>query len=274
MALIVFTNMFFISNQKIEDSSSILVVGDSHLMNAINPQLLASAKNISQSGEPYALTLWKLKQIVPKSRPDTVFIGFSHENLAGFQDFKFLDSRWSGEMALRAYPIFKFTDLLNYEVNWSTFIKTFIKNMCLYPKKNHTTYLGKFANNKGVNLETEKIHATIHKQYFKYEKQNETNLNTYFLDSCISYLQNQKIHVVLISSPVHKSYYKQIPQKYKEWFGNKSNKFKKIGVSVWDYTQDNRFMTDSLYFNADHMNSNGASIFTSTLQQDMIDVNN
>ena len=44
-------------------ASRILVAGDSHVMTALNPEILGSAANVAQGAEPLFVTYWKLRAL-------------------------------------------------------------------------------------------------------------------------------------------------------------------------------------------------------------------
>ena len=57
-------NRYAYRNQAISiKRTNILIAGDSYTKRSLNPQYFTSAQNISQYGENYIITYWKLKKV-------------------------------------------------------------------------------------------------------------------------------------------------------------------------------------------------------------------
>jgi len=122
-------NYYLISNQKIDlGEPQVLIIGDSHPQRSINPKLFKRAQNIAQTAEPYISTYWKLKTIIKAHKPDTILLGFAPHNISEFNDMKFSDEFWAGEMFRRIYPIAKFSEIKNkIPVNKKLYFQTLWK---------------------------------------------------------------------------------------------------------------------------------------------------
>ena len=123
-------NVLIFSKQKPSlGSFNVLIAGDSHPLRSLNPELFKNAVNISQRGEPYVLTYWKLKKVLNNYLPDTLILGYSTHNLSSFNDLKFSEDKWSVEMFKRCYPIQELSDIdRKIDVDYKTYYKTFWKN--------------------------------------------------------------------------------------------------------------------------------------------------
>ena len=241
---------------------NILIAGDSHTQKSLNPEYFVSAQNISQSAEPYVLTYWKLKKIFNSYIPDTLIIGFAPHNISQFNDFKFSNEKWSSEMFKRSYPIEEFDRISNIiSIDYTTYYKILLKQTALFPKTNHINYLGNYST--GTNNDLSDSETAINRHY--YQKGIELNLSELavnYLDSIVELCNINKIELVLVSSPVHKQYLNNIPLAIMDNYVDLTQKYN-INLIVFDYTKE--VYPDSLFLNSDHLNENGAEMFTTEL---------
>ena len=261
MAFNALTNFMIWKNQKIQlNGATTIIAGDSHPMSSLNPQLLHNAINISQSAEPYVLTYWKLKEITKTHNIDTIILGFAPHNIYGFNDLKFSDKFWSSEMFRRSYYIGEFSTIKNcIEIDKNELIKIFIKNTCLFPKLNHINYIGKFNSSKDSKLSD--IASAINRHYyFKNVQLGVSQTSIIYLNKILNICKRKNIEIILISNPVHLSYFEKIPKKIIEKYYDLKKLISLKGIFVFDKT--NSFYHDSLYSNADHLNYYGAINFT------------
>lgn len=236
-----------------------VIVGDSHPLFALNPKLLHSAANISQTSEPYYATFWKLKEILKENQLDTVIMGFSYHNLSAVNDQKFNDPFWAHKMFWRIYPIEEFDQLEGIEVDRLTFYHTKFENMCFYPNFSHTNYIGTYANaDKNDVSDYENI---IARHYF-YNDENAgiSDLSIQYLDSVRALCERRNIELLLICTPLHKEYTARIPVNFVSAFEDVKQQMTRKGVPVFDYGQ--MAFEQSYFLNSDHLNAQGADVFT------------
>lgn len=242
--------------------NNVLIAGDSHLQKSVNPDYFASAQNISQLGEPYVLTFWKLKQIFKSAVPDTLLLGFAPHNISAFNDLKFSNDSWSNEMFSRSYPIEEFKTISTIvPVDYKTFYKVLWKQTAFYPKKNHGNYIGKYVNRKTSNVSDYKSAAERH----YYEKGMElgiSRLSIEYLDSIVMLCRSRNIKLVLVNSPVHQKYSELIPADIRKEYMQLENKYRADRVLIFRASD---IYADSLFLNADHLNEYGAKRFTNEL---------
>ncbi|MEC7267650.1 MAG: hypothetical protein VXV82_03440, partial [Bacteroidota bacterium] len=253
-------NYFMYTGQsKAIPKSNMLIVGDSHPQHSLNPKYLHDAQNISQSAEPYVLTYWKLKKIVQLSMPDTLIVGLAPHNISQFNDLKFSNQRWAGEMFSRSYPIEEFSDISDkIDVDFTTFYKVLWKQTAFYPKSNHIPYVGRYENVEKSHI-TDIEDAVKRHYYQKGESLGVSDLALEYLDSIVSLAKANDITLIMVSNPVHEQYLNKIPdpimQKFDELIEVYSDEY-----LVFDKTRS--YYPDSLYLNADHLNESGAKRFT------------
>lgn len=249
----------------------VLIIGDSHTQQSLNPNLFHDAQNISLAAEPYVLTYWKLKKITESYRPDTLIVGFGPHNFAKYHDFKFAagaDESWSTELFKRSYAIEHFNEIDTViSVDYLTYYKTLWKQICFYPRINHTNYLGYYYS-ANATWDLNKWEPIIKKQYLL--ENNEfgglSHVSVRYLDSIVTLCQAKKITLVLAGSPVYKEYYDHIPTEIIHEFDSLKTKYRQSAIII-DRVHD--FYPDSLYLDADHLNERGATRFTKEVMEEL-----
>lgn len=256
-------NKIIINKTKIPfEKVTTLIVGDSQMARAINPSIFESAKNISQNGEPYFVTYWKLKYLLQKIKVDTIIIGFSHYNLSGIMDRRFIDKKWSLEMFTRIYPIKNLYGIKNIEIDYYEYFNTYFRNMCLFPKRNHMKFIGEYANSNASNITNPESYIRDH--YYNNDKNiGISEMAISYLDSIIQLAKIQNIYPILVGTPVHESYYTKIPINIIDRYNLEKSRLVLQDYCVIDLTD--YFYKDNYYFDLHHLNEYGAKIFTSEI---------
>ncbi len=134
-----------------------------------------------------------------------------------------------------------------------------MKNTCFYPKLNHLSFVGSFSARHGSNLKD--TTDAIERHFFFDDKAtgvSETSIH--YLDSIVDLAANNNIYLVLAGHPVHTNYYKNIPVINLEAYEKTKSRLINKGVRIIDKT--NVFYPDSLFYNSDHLNGDGANLFT------------
>mgnify|MGYP001166711136 CR=1 FL=1 len=246
--------------------AKILIIGDSHPQKALIPNVFRSAVNIAQSAEPYLLTFWKLKKILPLVNADTVIIGFSHHNISSFNNHKFNDIKWSSELFNRSYTINEFSTMHNHKINYHEYYRILWRQLCLFPHNNHYNYIEDYKNTTESNLSDSL--KTIQRHYFyKGRPVSYSNESIAYLDSILHFCLKQNTIPILTYTPVHEVYLKLIPDEIKTHFNVLKKKYQQKGFLVVDYS--NQINIDSLFLNIDHLNQYGAKVFSEKMKEDL-----
>jgi hypothetical protein len=244
--------------------SEILIVGDSHTERSLDPSLFPSAQNISQGAEPYYVTYWKLKKLLPRSSVQTVLLGFSHHNLSAFNDKKLSDEQWAHELFNRVYTIAAIGSLHGIEVDRSVFYGSKFRNMCLYPKWKHDSYVGRYFNEDVSNLTNPE--APIARHYFMDgSNAGVSEAEIAFLDSIVALTARERIEIILVTSPVHDSYYERVPENFIAGFEEKKRELETSGIVVLDHSRLE--FPDDEFYNTDHLNERGATRFSKLISE-------
>ena len=243
--------------------SNIIVLGDSHTEKAINPTYFQSLKNVSQPSEPYILSYWKLQELTKRTQIDTLILGFAPHNIASFNDEKFKDSKWAPEMFRRSYMIFNLSDLSKINYHIPTFFSTLLHEMCLYPKKDHFTYIGGYKNDT-TNLPHD-AETAINRHYFYKSKTPEiSQVSIESIEAIIEHCSHKNIILYLVNCPLHTSYSEKIPPLIKNQYEILKTKYTLKGVEVID--MGNYPVAETNFLNSDHLNKKGAEGFSIALK--------
>jgi hypothetical protein len=196
--------------------------------------------------------------------PDTVMVGFAPHNISAFNDLKFSERVTASEMFKRSYPIENFKLIKSIDINYSEYYRVLWKQLCFFPKTDHFNYIGSYEN-RNLSKITDTKH-TINKHYYaKNEFLGISETAIAYLDSMVNLCKSKGITPILVSSPVHNSYYSLIPKPINERFEIEKRRLEAEGILVIDKTSD--FYPDSLYLNADHLNEKGASRFSKEIRK-------
>lgn len=245
------------------DVEKTIVLGDSHMVRAINPKYFFGITNISQNSEPYYVSYWKLKRIVKNNKIDTVILGYSYHNLSRFNDYKLSDSKWAKEMFRRCYIIKDFSTLDNIKIDFYSYYSEKFKNMCLNPM-NNLTYIGSYQNSNSSSFIN--LNKTIKRHFHYKSKLNKISINELnHLDKIITLCKLNKIKLILITTPLHETYISKIPNEFLDEFEKYNKKLISQGILVLNYSKVN-FDKDE-YLNSDHLNTKGSRRFSNMINK-------
>lgn len=249
---------------------NMLIAGDSHIQQGLNPNLFNSANNISLSADPYVLIYWKLKKIVESYTPDTLIVGFAPHNIAAFNDAKFtmnLEGHWAAELYRRTYPVEHFNEIDSIvPIDYLAYYKILWKQICFYPKINHENYIGYYYSSP-LTWAPAESQKTINDHYFsKGKEQGLSNVSMNYLDSIVNLCHTKHITLILVSSPVHKNYYSHIPLRVLNAYDSLKTHYKNKTIII-DRTKE--YYPDSLHLDTDHLNERGSDRFTKEVIEDL-----
>jgi len=252
------------SNLPLSESKT-LIIGDSHTQKGLNPKLFDDAINLSQSAEPMVISYWKLKFVFDAIQPNTVIIGFGRHKISSNQDRVFYDKRTSHEFFRRSYLIGDFDKIKDIiKIDFLSFYFKWVKRNCLYPQFNPFYFLGHYEASKGNDLcnVREKLQnhfgsPNIEKPYSK--------IGMMYLDSMISFCELHDVKPIIISLPVYQEYYERIPNDIHVVYDSIKNKFQLKNVEFIDRAND--YFVDFLFYDVDHLNIDGANIFSEEIRE-------
>lgn len=257
-------NVYFIRSSPPRLSSDCLIMGDSHPMCALDPKVL-NAVNVSQTAEPYIITYYKLKEFLKYNRIQKLILGFSYQNMSSYNDRELIDQQWADISFQRTYSLIPY-----YSIKWIAFdhiayLKAITRNMLLFPKKRHQTYIGNFKVLERRYDPQQGSRDAIRMHFFinsTPERISKCSLS--YLDSILTLCNQNRIDVLLISTPLNSSYRTHIPANFKNAFQVKADSLRVHQVEIMDYS--NFPIADSLFADSDHLNFIGAKVFSDTVK--------
>lgn len=260
-------NYFIYSTEELSfPETSVIITGDSHMRSALNPKYFPNSENISHPGEVYAFSYWKLQRVLTSYQPDTIVLGYAPHNIAKYNDLRFSKEEEAEPTFNQYYPIQRLSELdSRIPVNYMLFYKTLWKQTAFYPKLKHDQYIGKYSNSTTTkSLDTKGVVKGMFPNQSEEESEEGdfSELSIQYLDSIVKLCQSKQITLILVTCPVHKNFLEKIPppilkrhHSLKEKYGNKAVFFDRLTTQY----------PDSLYLDANHLNSRGSKLFTKEL---------
>jgi len=246
---------------------NVLIVGDSHLNTSLNPDQFASASNICMGGEAYILTFYKLKKAIEDNgQIDHVLCGFSYNNFSAYRDARLTGEKSKSQFS-KYYPVLPLDLPEKIVVNETKFYHTFLRELTLYPNFSPPPYLGGFVKYP-YELDKANLKETIRKHY--YTNGPFIGISPYteqFLDSIVSFTTEKNIELTLVSAPLHREYRSRIPEEIKTAFNKTKLRMTRKGILVLDFLDIS--YNDTLFKDYDHLNYEGAQIFTELIKKEI-----
>lgn len=244
-----------------------LVMGDSHTVLAIDDTLLNNCKNLSLEGENYVFTYAKLKAILgKKSSVRNIFLGVGFHNFSAYCDTRY-DKR-TEFLYSRDFSFVPFYDKMlminKYRSVFATAFPYIIRSgfANLYGEEKNYSFLKKsYKGISGRSLDTAIILKRVQVQ-FPGDSQF-SDMQIYYLKKIVALCREHSVNICFLTTPVHKSYFENIPFAYKEKY---NSVVKSSNVPVIDFKELN--LPDSCFWaDGDHVNGSGAVLTTKLLSK-------
>lgn len=270
LLFVIWIVMFYINNtyhfNNFNKQNTTVILGDSHGKHGIKPYILSkNTSNYCQSAEPLNLTFYKMLKIDKNAQLDTLILTISTHSLSCFNDYKFTDDTWSNYMLDRSYSLILHQPIF-FPIDKKKFYATIFKKMCIYPNIYHWEYTGSYEgiDNKNHHLNIEDFKNTLLRHY----ERNSTELSTskiqlIYFNKIMNYCDSKNIVVVLVSSPVHSEYLAEVPERIINSYDSLVTAQK--GRIIIDALRQP--FNDTLFMNPDHLNADGAQVFSSMIKE-------
>ncbi len=258
---------------QLEERIDYLFIGDSHISLGVNDRLIPSSKNISSLAEPYYFTYQKLKFFLKQQQPKTIFLGFSYANLSDNND-KFLfgsastffpDNYFFILNSLEKVKIIfwnrgKLLELFN-KVHHSLYCH--INNINQQNNHLYDGYNNTFIETKAL---PKRITARVSELFYENGSLRDfSKQNIKYFFKIIELCQKSDIKLFLLSTPLSKLYYNNVPTIYKRKFNEISSKSKISHINLIKYLDQNSLFL----YDGDHLNKNGAEILSKKLIKEL-----
>ncbi len=255
----VFAFNFYNENHPKIPKANILFLGDSHIKYQVNPDSFINACNYGQSGDVLIGIEWKIRTLLKNHNDiDTIIIPLGYHS---FRE-KYPDFFESNEpISPKLISQYVFINPTYFILNKN------IKNLeLLYPllekiKKPNSDlpYLGYYIENYGLLKDSSNSAISRHygtHRFFNYDIPN-------IIYSIIQVCETHKVKCFFIFPPTHQTYIKRVPADIKMQTDRFMNKFSNTPYFI--HTEIS--LDDSLFFDGDHLNSEGAQMYTHSLKQ-------
>lgn len=204
------------ANFKIETSTESLVLGHSHPECAFNDSLLPSIINLAESGESYFYTFAKAKMLLNQNPSiDNIFIEFTNNQIKESAN----ETIWSDKYLSYRLPRYcefltsseKLTLMKKNLVGFGNAYSLSARNRLTRVFKNDMDYTPGIGGFKSLNrAKTDSLLNHISSKPLNrttvLSKNTLSEMNLDYLDSLISLGKKKNCEVILMRSPLHKSY--------------------------------------------------------------------
>lgn len=259
-----------------QGSVSIVFLGDSHVANAVYSPYIPGAYNFAFNGESPIESYYKLKHYLDKGwRPDTVVLQFDVHTFSGYRTDRFRDPAfWKQYLNYWELGLVKGrpqTYLKLWLIGEFAYIGSLDEAVYLFlhPPFKRELEAG-FTGRKRVLTSNSqaailKEAATRTEKHFEGNVPLDPDILNYFLRT-LDLLESYDIEVVLIRYPVTTWYIDEVNALFsiEEYYQKIDEAIQAQGyqVKILDY-HDLFWGQDDLFFDTDHLNGEGAKLFTS-----------
>jgi hypothetical protein len=256
------TLLFRDEDMKLAKNIHTLILGHSHTANSCNTKYIKNSINLASSGEAYIYTYFKAKKVI-ETNPQIkkVYVEFTNNQIDKHMD------NWIWDDTHLQYNFISYGVLMDYDAlsllykkNPSGFVTAFSKGLfnnllkMVPSKKRKIQYgsMGGFKTNNQIFINT-KVPKNKKMTSSNYEI-SESNI--YYLEQIVKYCKQRKIEVILVRSPMHKTY--DVSFSEKEHNKILSKKFKDIKfIDNKDFP-----IPDNGFQDIEHLNSIGAKFYS------------
>lgn len=267
-----------IDNLQLDKNTTTIICGDSHTMRGLNDSLINNSINISQAAETYLYTYNVLTEILSNnSNIKQIILGCSFQNFGKGRDNGITNTSNTNEMYIRYFTILNSNsrDILIKE-NWLSTLnaipsvyKAMLASIILnYTHYKQYTFVGQYEKANANNLSEDVLKSVI-KKHFAFEDKFDGIISNYqitYINKIVELCNDKKINLILLSTPLNYRYKNKIPQKNIFFFDKEINTLTHAHhVSFWDYSSYK--MEDKYFEDPNHLNTNGATIFSKIIDQ-------
>lgn len=256
------------SYYKINDDVSIVVVGDSHSETAIDDTRTQKLQNYSYKGESLFLIYYKLKRLIEVNpQIKKILLSYSYHSLNKFQDTKLpsllYEYYWllDKEGLQEAEPSIDNLNMVLKDMN-GRFYQWAMANI---KQKQYHLLTGGYRPLDVSNLNDEGSHKRILKHYYDEDKvttQKLSEIQERYLDKIIRICIVNGIKLEFINTPLHRSYYSNVPQQYISSYYSNIESIRNNHPDMISLLDFRDTVTEDKYFHdGDHLNIEGGKVF-------------
>lgn len=247
-----------------------LILGSSHSQNGINPEFLKTKScNLAFGGQPIAIDYFLLDKYMDQMKNLKIIL----IEVSPHRFYNELNpSDWNGHVYSNLYDIDYKVE--GYSVKNYSFVLADVKYFSTIfidnfnpkipkPKLNKFGFMtndfqDRFSKLKNDSLKIE----NSFKMNNKFDNQINLETNSVFLKKIIEKCQKNSVKIILIGTPLYRTYHAKLPLKIKmqnqKLVSNLTNRFR---IQYYDFSESKRFHLKD-FKNDNHLNPDGAKKFT------------
>jgi hypothetical protein len=256
------TLLFRDEYMKLAKNIHTLFLGHSHTANSCNTEYIKNSINLASAGEAYIYTYFKAKKVI-ETNPQIkkIYVEFTNNQIDKHMDNSIWDDTHL-QYNFISYGVLMDYDALSllYKKNPSGFVTAFSKGLFnnllkMVPSKKRKIQYGSMGGFKTNNQ------IFINSKVTKNKKMTSSNYeisesNIYYLEQIVKYCKQRKIVVILVRSPMHKTY--DVSFSENEYNKILSKKFKDIKfIDNKDFP-----IPYNGFHDIEHLNSTGAKFYS------------
>lgn len=260
-----------------------IIVGDSQSACGINPAEIPGSFNASHMAEPYVVTYYKIKHLY-KANPgiNSIIIVYTPLSFSGFKDLLFEKQETAIEMYAKFYNLLSMDEIKNFRCKKNYYIENAVRykvfpNFTYYGIAINQTYpffsarhpyIGRFDPMEGVDRKNYHLQKTYRKFFLIDQKVTLSQSDAPFLDSIASFVNQNKMKLILVTPPIHKSFKPLIPNEAWDIYNSKKQLLSKnpdvLFINYETLSQDTTWFRDYI-----HLNNKGSAIVSRQLNSDL-----
>lgn len=253
------SNMF--KKYKLPSNTENILIGDSHLQLTLVDSLLPKTKNMGKSGEPIMMTYYKLEDFI-FNNPNIkrVYLSVGYHNISSSHD-RYLYGGNDFEIPARYFPILPINQKLKmFRENKNDFFRFLSKIVVVNTKAillDRMPMLGSYKNDfQNTSIKQNAVNKRINNQFYDENGKLDgySKLSVNFIEKINLLCQNANIELIIVKTPVHESYAKLVPQKFKLKY---DSIIYSTNNKLIDLENDNLLDTDFIP-DGDHVSAQGA----------------
>ena len=247
-------------NWQTDSSISIAFIGASHITRGIDLTNIKHAANFSKPSERYMFTYLKLERLLAANESvDTIVLQCAPTDLWQHTDDKYFAENEMSEFIPLFYPLFGKQEWKAFSGHYVSLLKYIAQHAFDQSLFCENQYLERVGIKQEPELLIEKMDVkSVHKDLAKGECGN--NINIEYLNKIITICERYHKKIYLLYCPVYKP----------EYFYNQKEYYLKISeirenkhITYLYYSHF--YLPDSCFYDAHHLNAEGAKLFTEEL---------
>jgi hypothetical protein len=258
----------YVENEK--GRNEILILGSSHLQNALNPEFFAqNTTNLAFAGqtveinyylmEKYINEMPKLKMVIFEASPHSIYMKFDPEEGNGHIYANLYDIYYK----VSPYSVKNYSCLLTNFKFFSGIYLDYINPLetkYIINKYGFVTndYYDRFFK---LNYNTKKIEESFVMNH-GFDSKDLLVINKLYMDKAVALCKKKGVKMILLTPPFYVTYERGIPADAKKDMQKIVNKgIKYSGLQYYDFSNDRNFSVKD-FKNDNHLNSDGAKKFS------------